>query len=262
MTPALMAQERARSTFAHERALIGDVKNWLTRAFEAAARLIEKGQDAKAVRVPAGMEGDLAAYVVARSVAIGQIVEAQTQRQLGQLAAKRADESVTAYLRRYSVRRVTGIRKTTAKKIRAVITRGHAAGLSAEEIGAEMRKVTRSVYVQRRAEVIARTEIHFAAERAAFLTAKRSGLRTMKVWASMEDQRVRPAHAAANNQVRPLDEPFLVGGEELMHPGDPNGSPENIINCRCVCVFTLAPAALGLPRQWRPSRRPAMAEAV
>ena len=35
----------------------------------------------------------------------------------------------------------------------------------------------------------------------------------------------------------PVDDPFIVGGEELMFPGDPNGSPGNVINCRC---FTFA----------------------
>jgi len=27
-----------------------------------------------------------------------------------------------------------------------------------------------------------------------------------------------------------------VGGEELMYPRDPNGSPENTINCHCLLV--------------------------
>ena len=28
-------------------------------------------------------------------------------------------------------------------------------------------------------------------------------------------------------------DPFLVGGEQLLYPGDPAGSSENVINCRC-----------------------------
>jgi hypothetical protein len=31
----------------------------------------------------------------------------------------------------------------------------------------------------------------------------------------------------------PVDKPFQVMGEDLMYPGDPAGSPENIINCVC-----------------------------
>lgn len=29
------------------------------------------------------------------------------------------------------------------------------------------------------------------------------------------------------------DDNYNVGGEQLEFPGDPNGSPENTINCRC-----------------------------
>ena len=42
--------------------------------------------------------------------------------------------------------------------------------------------------------------------------------------------------STANGQLRKLDEPFLVGGEELDHPGAESGSPENVINCHCVSI--------------------------
>ena len=31
-----------------------------------------------------------------------------------------------------------------------------------------------------------------------------------------------------------VDQPFNVAGEDLMYPRDPNGSPENTINCHCL----------------------------
>jgi len=56
-------------------------------------------------------------------------------------------------------------------------------------------------------------------------------------WITAGDERVRMAHAAANGQRRGLDGVFIVGGEALRFPGDPNGSAGNIINCRCNLVM-------------------------
>ncbi len=53
------------------------------------------------------------------------------------------------------------------------------------------------------------------------------------VWLTAIDGRERDAHRAAHGQERGLGQMFDVGGEYLVGPGDPNGSPENIINCRC-----------------------------
>jgi hypothetical protein len=53
-------------------------------------------------------------------------------------------------------------------------------------------------------------------------------------WLTMHDDHVRPAHAAADTQRRPAGAYFFVGGENLRYPGDPRGSIENVINCRCV----------------------------
>jgi hypothetical protein len=37
----------------------------------------------------------------------------------------------------------------------------------------------------------------------------------------------------------PIDEPFIVSGEELMYPGDPSGSAGNVINCRCAIGYVV-----------------------
>ncbi len=60
------------------------------------------------------------------------------------------------------------------------------------------------------------------------------------VWTTVGDDRVRDAHAAADGQRRGeegIPGAFLVGGEALRYPGDPNGSAENTINCRCSAIF-------------------------
>lgn len=59
-----------------------------------------------------------------------------------------------------------------------------------------------------------------------------------KEWLATADNRTRDTHIQAwvdygeGNGI-PIDQPFLVGGSELMYPGDPAGPPEETINCRC-----------------------------
>ncbi len=57
-----------------------------------------------------------------------------------------------------------------------------------------------------------------------------------KVWVPVGDAHTRNAHLAAAGQTVRLAEPFDVGGDLLMVPGDPQGSPAMIANCRCVIV--------------------------
>jgi uncharacterized protein with gpF-like domain len=60
----------------------------------------------------------------------------------------------------------------------------------------------------------------------------------LKSWLSSHGPNVREAHAEAEDRYGdnpiPIDQAFVVGGEELMYPGDPSGSPGNIINCQCI----------------------------
>ncbi len=54
----------------------------------------------------------------------------------------------------------------------------------------------------------------------------------------MHDSKTREDHAEADGQEVGMDEPFDVGGEQLMYPGDPAGSAGNVINCRCTVIYT------------------------
>lgn len=71
-------------------------------------------------------------------------------------------------------------------------------------------------------------------------TALSTGWATLyKVWSTMLDAKVRPAHAAAEGQGLDgsvsAERPFVVGGEQLLFPGDTSlgASLGNVINCRC-----------------------------
>ncbi len=65
---------------------------------------------------------------------------------------------------------------------------------------------------------------------------KKLGFKMKKQWISTSDGRTRPEHADADGQIVDIDKPFIVGGEELMYPGDESGSAWNTINCRCTTI--------------------------
>lgn len=54
-----------------------------------------------------------------------------------------------------------------------------------------------------------------------------------KCWISTMDARCRDTHFAADGQRVPMDGTFTVGAAQLKFPGDPDGPPEEVINCRC-----------------------------
>lgn len=62
---------------------------------------------------------------------------------------------------------------------------------------------------------------------------KRLGFKMWKRWVATSDARTRPDHAAADGQEVPNDEPFDVGGELMMYPGDVSMgcSAWNVVNC-------------------------------
>ena len=69
-----------------------------------------------------------------------------------------------------------------------------------------------------------------------YVAATKMGIEMEREWVSALDARTRPEHAEADGQVVGVDEPFTVGGEKLMFPGDRSGSGWNIYNCRCTQI--------------------------
>ena len=69
-----------------------------------------------------------------------------------------------------------------------------------------------------------------------YVAAEKMGIEMEREWVSALDARTRPEHAEADGQVVGIDEPFIVGGEKLMFPGDRSGSGWNIYNCRCTQI--------------------------
>lgn len=78
---------------------------------------------------------------------------------------------------------------------------------------------------------------------AAFQAHSVTGAQAVRTWNAVMDARTRPEHAAADGQQVGLNEPFSVGGEDLMYPCDPTGSAGNVINCRCSVSYDLSLSA-------------------
>lgn len=84
-----------------------------------------------------------------------------------------------------------------------------------------------------RTAMIARTEVISASNAGALESYKQSGLVKSVEWISSRDNKVREEHQIDGEQVD-IGAKFSNG---LKYPGDPEGEPGNVINCRC----TIAP---------------------
>ena len=62
------------------------------------------------------------------------------------------------------------------------------------------------------------------------------GIEIQKEWVCTHDDRTRPSHLELDGERRDLDEEFSNG---LQYPGDPNGDPSEVYNCRCTLVAYL-----------------------
>ena len=143
---------------------------------------------------------------------------------------------------------VIPITSTQKEAIRKVLSDGIEEGLGVEQLA---RKITGMPYTRKQARVVVRTETVRASNAAAEITAQQSEYLMKKEWISANDSDVRRPpkshydHWDLDGQVVPGDRPFFSGGEELMFPGDPNGSAGNVIQCRCTVAYTIVVDANG-----------------
>jgi hypothetical protein len=152
-------------------------------------------------------------------------------------------EYIENYIERAVAERVTQITATTRDAIKVQIQEGLQAGEGVYELAKRIDRLYLDEIIPHRSEVIARTEAVSASNAgslaAARATRKAYDLEMTKVWISTPDSRTRAWHRAAGGQTRPLDEPFDVGGEQLMFPGDGSlgASGKNLVMCRCAQSF-------------------------
>lgn len=148
-----------------------------------------------------------------------------------------SDEDVIAAVRSQGLSRVTGVSETTIAQAEAIITNGLEQGLTNAAIAKALKDSSAMFTLQGRSDTIARTEVHSAVNTAEYEAVESSGIELKREWIATNDDRVRDDHASADGQVVEQGGTFTVGGEELRYPGDPDASPGNIINCRCVVGY-------------------------
>lgn len=130
------------------------------------------------------------------------------------------------------------------KRINSEVLQGILQGESMDKIAKRLVKVCNGneVAAMRTARTLVNTVENQARHQVAS-DAKDMGCIEIHMWDSAHDGRVRPWHVDADSdygtedKALPVDEPFIVMGEEMMYPGDLAGSPANIYNCRC-CELT------------------------
>lgn len=134
------------------------------------------------------------------------------------------------------------------------VERGMTQGLALERVRDAVQEIltaSGTPYWRNRAMTVARTETMGAVNAGIFRSAEleaeqRGDPAPFKVWLSTEDNRTRPTHVTADQQRTLLSSPFVVGGAQLMFPGDPRGPAAEVINCRC----SMLPIVLGETIDW------------
>jgi HK97 family phage portal protein len=144
-------------------------------------------------------------------------------------------EDIVQYLKRREIPDWQEISNTQRKKIEKRIATALEEGWSGADMIKEIQSIIRVGAYKGQAMTIARTEGTSAMNHAG-QTVRDLNAVPNKMWISTLDAYTRSGkfdHVAPNYQTVPNASTFTVSGEQLMFPGDRNGSGGNIINCRC-----------------------------
>lgn len=154
------------------------------------------------------------------------------------------DEARRKWIELFGADKVTQITGTTEEQAQDIINKAISQAVTDGLGERETAELIREMFADKapnltrlRSRVIARTEAHTASQAANQTAAEVSEIPMAKVWAASSGERTRDDHRRADNQKVGLNESFIVGGERLRYCGDPNGSAEQTINCRCITLY-------------------------
>ncbi len=133
----------------------------------------------------------------------------------------------------------TAIEETVWERVRSSVSDGIHNGETMRMLTDRINE-TMANYIQSSARTIARTETHGAMMGGMYARWQDGGEVGAREW-SAAFRNTRASHEAAHAQVVGMDEPFTVGVDSLMYPGDPMGSAAEIINCECDELPVLKP---------------------
>lgn len=157
------------------------------------------------------------------------------------------DTAVLVAMQSYSANLIKSLGADAASKIYNEIAMGLMGQKTPYEVmqavGKNLKDKSIFSSIAARAETITRQEsarILEAASQARMEKAAEVVPGLKKQWKHGTSRVPRLSHLAAVDQIRDVNEPFDVGGEKLMYPRDPAGSPGNTINCSCYTVPYMA----------------------
>jgi HK97 family phage portal protein len=144
------------------------------------------------------------------------------------------DAKVKARLMTFK-RRIRWITETTWEQLRQKLGDALAEGGGWSDLIGAVEEVLGDLETWR-AERIARTETTAALNLGYEESLKAVGVKR-KMWVTAHDERVRETHQQMEGEVVDIDDYFVLpSGVRLRFPCDPEGQPDEVINCRCTIV--------------------------
>lgn len=150
---------------------------------------------------------------------------------------------LTAKVLAQSGSQITEIAKTTQLNVMRIVKASYEEGLSIPDTAKAIRAGMAEASIAR-ATLIARTElvgvVNGGSLAATRIVEAATGDSYTKTWLTAPGAQF-PRHEdyeGLDEQTANLDDSFDVGGYSLLFPGDPDGPPEEVCNCRCTMVYT------------------------
>lgn len=149
-------------------------------------------------------------------------------------------DTVARFLQSKTMKFAKDVNQTTREAIRHAIDEALGEGETIDEIARRVKGVFEKAS-RFRAQMIARTETIGASNQGTLMAYKDAGIPLKKKWFAAMDERTRDSHKRAHKLAAvDLDKPFVFEGEKgtvrMNAPGDPNGPPEEVIQCRCTLI--------------------------